>query len=318
MVSSLQGKSPAFKTARPGRLPLSTRNVTPKPKKGSGIKGHWWIIILFGAGFIVLVLMLALGLLLAGSKFSAVSLSAQKVAVIPLRGEITLEGCSGGLFAAAECIDVASVKQELRKADDDPSVKAIVLDINSGGGAVVPSRELALAVKDVKKPVVSCIREVGASGAYYVASASDYIIADRDSMVGSIGVIMTTTQYYGLYEKLGLNVTVIKSGSSKDFGSPYRPMTEPEKAEMGSMVEKIYQDFVDDVANNRNMSVDYVKSLADGSIYLGSDAKTLGLIDSLGGIDDAVDKASEMGQIRGRPVVQESPKKPKSILDYLS
>ena len=160
----------------------------------------------------------------------------QKILVIPVKGEITMEGCSGSfLTGVPACARVDTIKRKLEHADESSEIKAVVLDINSGGGGVSASRELMEAIKETKKPVVARIGEVGASGAYYAASAADWVIAYKDSMTGSIGVIMTLQHYYGLYGQLGINTTVIKSGNSKDIGSPYRPMEEEERQELKTL-----------------------------------------------------------------------------------
>jgi protease-4 len=252
-------------------------------------------------------------------EFNNFPLVGQKVAIIPVKGEITSGGCGGNILTGGtECADVSTIEQELTDADKDDSIRAIVLDINSGGGGVIPSKELATAVKNEKKPVVACIGEEGASGAYYIASAADRIVADRNSITGSIGVIMSFDQVYGLYKKLGLNVTVIKSGNMKDIGSPYRPMTDGERADLQKMVDEIYSDFVSDVATNRNLSYEYVRSISDGSIYLGRDAKNLGLVDDLGNLDYAVTVASDLGNISGPPSVERTKPKSFNVWDYLA
>ena len=294
----------------------SGKTVKAEHKKAGNRRSRTLLILVVVS--CLLLTAAAFAVLLGGIRMSQLPLVGQKVAIIPVKGEITAEGCSASLFSSASCANVASIKEKLKAADKDPSIRAVVLDINSGGGSVVPSRELAYVVKDMKKPVVACIREVGASGAYYVASAADRIIADRDSMTGSIGVIMTLQHMYGLYEKLGLNVTVIKSGKVKDIGSPYRDITPEEKAELTAMVNGIYDDFVYDVALNRNLSVEYVRNVSDGSIYLGKDALNLGLIDELGGIDDAVEVAARLGEIHGEPVVQKTAQRSLTIWDYLT
>ncbi len=270
-------------------------------------------------GAFVLFLLAAVGIVLLVEDVFVMPFAGNKVAVIPIKGDITLEGCGGGLFGSSQCAQVAVIKKRLREVDEDPMVRAVVLDINSGGGSVVASRELMVAVKSTSKPVVAWIGEVGASGAYYVASGADKIMADRDSLTGSIGVIMTVTHYYGLYQKLGINVTVIKSGEGKDIGSPYREMTEEERAELTEMVDQIHNDFVSDVAGNRNLSFSDVWSISDGSIYLGSEAKKLRLIDELGGFDDAIKLAAELGDIKGKPVVAgKEPREEISILDLFT
>jgi len=243
----------------------------------------------------------------------------QKILVIPIKGEITMEGCSGSfLTGVPACARVDDIKRKLEYADSSSEIKAVILDINSGGGGVSASRELMEAVRDTQKPVVARIGEVGASGAYYAASAADWVIAYQDSMTGSIGVIMTLQHYYGLYGKLGINVTVIKSGDSKDLGSPYRPIREEEKDELKHLVDKIYDDFISDVAVNRNLSYSYTKNLSDGSIYLGSEARDYGLVDQLGDMDDAVDKAKELGEIVGEPDIVRVVERKRTLFDVFN
>lgn len=265
------------------------------------MKTVWKILITFGV--FVVFLFAVVGTLVVVSQLNLPQIG-YSVAVIPIKGEITLEKCGGSLFGSVQCATVSDIKKELKAADEDPLVSAIVLDINSGGGGVVASGELMRAVKETKKPVVAYIGESGASGAYYAATGSDWIIADKNAITGSIGVIMTVTQYYGLYSKLGVNVTVIKAGRSKDIGSPYRPMTKDEEKELSGMVDAIYDDFVANVAENRGKSVEEIKALADGTIYLGSEAEENGLVDDTGSIDDAIAKAAELGGIEGEPVVK--------------
>lgn len=265
------------------------------------MKAKWKILITIGV-VVFFVLAIALTLALIGG---ITTVGGNNIAVIPIKGEITMEGCSSSIFGSAQCAQVSTIKGMIEDANKDNSVKAIILDIDSGGGSVVASRELMRAVKQSKKPVIAWIGESGASGAYYVASASDKIIADKDSITGSIGVIMSIQHYYELYGKIGINTTVIKAGDTKDIGSPYRPMTDAEKKELQSILDRIYDDFIRDVANNRNLSVDYVKSISKGNIYLGSQAKDLDLIDEVGGFDDAVKIAADLGGIKGTPKLKE-------------
>lgn len=282
------------------------------------MKTRWKVLIAFGAVIFLALTVGLLYLLISSIEINQLPLIGQKVAVIHIKGTITLEDCSASIFSVEQCAKVSTIKEMLKSADEDNSVRAIVLDINSGGGYVVASRELQRAVKETKKPVVACIREIGASGAYYVASAADYIVADRDSITGSIGVIMTIQQYYGLFEKLGINVTVIKAGKTKDIGSPYREMTDEERRELKEMINKIYYDFISDVAENRNLSVSYVENISDGSIYLGSEARDLRLVDYLGNLDDAIDIASKLGEISGEPAIEEAEPRKISLWDLFS
>ena len=250
------------------------------------------------------------------TKLNELPLIGQKVAIIPVRGEITTEGCPCNIFGCEECAEVKTIKEMLEIADNDITIKAIVLDINSGGGGVIASNDMMNIVKKVKKPVVARIGEICTSGAYLVASAADKIVADKNSITGSIGVVMYFQQYYGLMEKLGLNMTVIKSGNNKDIGSPYRPMREDERKELKEIVDKVFENLIEEIAENRKLPVEYVRNISDGSIYLGSDAKKLGLVDELGTLDDAINLAGKLGNVKGKPGVKEVVKK-RSLLDIL-
>ncbi len=221
------------------------------------------------------------------------------VAVIPLQG--TISSSQGtGLFAE-QMATPENFKAMLKESERDGSIKAVVIDINSPGGSVVASDEIARAIEEFEKPTVAWVGEMGASGAYYVASSCDYIVADQASVVGSIGVISIFPEYSRLLEKIGVNFTVIKGGEFKDFSTGFRPLTEEEEVMMEDMVTEIYDQFLTIVADNRNMSKDYVRSVAEGKIYSGRKAKELGLVDEIGGRDTAIDIAAQMGGIEGEP-----------------
>lgn len=279
------------------------------------MKTRWKIAI--GTALILLIAVTAvtIAFLLSGLNFNEFPVVGNRIAIIPIKGEITMDECPSTIFGRVQCAQFDEVDAMIKNAENDPSVKAILLDINSGGGEVVASREMMNSVRNCKKPVVARIGEVGASGAYYVASAADRIVADRDSIVGSIGVIMTIRHYYGLLEKIGINVTVIKAGKSKDIGSPYREMTKDEKTLLRDMINKVYYDFISDIAENRNLSISYVENISDGSLYIGSDALDLGLIDYLGGKEKAIETAAELGGIEGKPGIKEEYGKRRSLLD---
>ncbi|MFH1774263.1 MAG: signal peptide peptidase SppA, partial [Methanobacteriota archaeon] len=175
-----------------------------------------------------------------------------KVALIDIHGTISMSSDSsifGEVRATPE-----NFKKALKQAERDSSVKAILLDINCPGGSVVASGEIADAIKNCKKPTIAWLSEIAASGGYYVASAADYIVADRATITGSIGVISMFPEYSRLMEKIGVNVSVIKAGKYKDFSTGYRPMTEEEKEMLESVVYEIYEQFINEVAENRNLS----------------------------------------------------------------
>ena len=269
------------------------------------MKTHWKVLLTFCVLVLFILVIASLIVLITTGFGDGPSLTGGYVAVIPIKGEITFGGCGGGLLTGPiACANVDEVKASIEEANNDWSVDAIVLDINSGGGSVVATRELTYAVMNSEKPVVAYIGETGASGAYYAASAADKIVADKNSITGSIGVRMEVPHYYDLMGKLGVNITTIKAGENKDVGSPYRPMTEKEEEELQEIVDTIYDDFIASVAENRNLSVDYVRSIADGKIYLGEKAKELKLIDEVGSFDYAVELAAMEAGIKGEPGVK--------------
>ncbi|MFZ3085086.1 MAG: signal peptide peptidase SppA, partial [Candidatus Hydromicrobium sp.] len=192
---------------------------------------------------------------------------------------------------------------QLDEADKNPNVKAILLRVNSPGGSPAASQEIYEEIKKMEKPVVVSVSDTCASGAYYVASAADRIIANRSSSVGSIGVIMQIPNYEDLYEKLGLKYTTIKQGKYKDVGSPDRPLTKEEMKLLEAQLKEIYRQFIADVAEARSMDVSEVEELATGWVFLGTEALELGLIDDIGNYKDAINIAAELGGIKGEPNV---------------
>lgn len=224
-----------------------------------------------------------------------------KVAVIDVRGVIASTSADG-LFTS-EGATPARIRSQIEKADNDPSVKAILFEINSPGGTIVASEAIAEAIKDTKKPTVAWLGEIAASGGYYVASATDYIVADKGTMTGSIGVIFTFPQYDRLLDKLGVEMRVFKAGKYKDIASPYRNITPEEEAIVNEWVQSAYDDFINTVALNRNLSEDYVRTIAEGNIYTGKKAVELDLADKIGTRSDALAIAAHMGGIEGEPTV---------------
>ena len=260
-----------------------------------------WKIIITLALVVFFVGIISAGIILILQLDYEIPFLRQKVAIIPIQGEITTGDCSCNILGCEVCAQVSVVKNMLESADNDGAIGAIVLDINSGGGGVIASSEMMRLVKETRKPVVARIGGIGASGAYQVASAADRIVADKNSLTGSIAVVMYLQQYYGLMEKLGLNMTIIKSGRYKDIGSPYRPMEEDEEKELQGMVDEIYENLIKDIAENRNLSIGYMKNISRGMIYLGAEAKELGLVDELGNLDDAIELAGKLAGIKEKP-----------------
>jgi protease-4 len=227
-----------------------------------------------------------------------------KVAVVPVRGMIS---------------DSEPVIEQLKRFGKDESVKAIVLRIESPGGGVGPSQEIYEEVRKVaaKKPVLTSMGALTASGGYYIACATQKVFANPGTMTGSIGVIMPFMNVRELAEKIGLRGMTVKSGEYKDIGSPLRDMKPDERALLQSVVDNVHMQFVNAVAEGRNLPREDVLKIADGRIFTGEQAKALGLVDALGNLEDAVAEAGKMGKIPGEPRVVTPPKKKISFLELL-
>jgi protease-4 len=201
---------------------------------------------------------------------------------------------------------------------DDPSVKAIVLRINTPGGSVAPVQEIHRELTKLKKPIVASMGGTAASGGYYIACAADTIVANPGTLTGSIGVIMQFTKMKGLYEKIGLEQQVIKSGQFKDAGSIFRDLTDEEKNVLQGTVDDVYNQFVDAIFKSReeHLTRDEIVQLADGRIFSGQQALTHKLVDKLGNMQDAIQIAGEIGNIEGTPKVVRKQRK-SSLLEQL-
>lgn len=192
---------------------------------------------------------------------------------------------------------------------EDASVKGVLLRINSPGGVVAPSQEIYAAVRKLAaaKPVVASMATVAASGGYYAASPASRIVANPGSITGSIGVIMELANFEELFAKLGVRQTSIASGRFKDAGSPFRPMSPEDKAYFEGLVRDLHVQFVADVAAGRNMTVPAVAALADGRVLTGRQARDAGLVDELGGFDEAMALLRSMARVPDDVAVVEGP-----------
>jgi protease IV len=213
---------------------------------------------------------------------------------------VVAPGTSGGLFSSPS-ITPERIIAQLQAASESPNVKAVLIRMDSPGGVAASSLEIFEEIQRIDKPVVVSVSSVCASGGYYIACAADKIVANRASVIGSIGVILQIPNYEGLYEKLGIKYTTIKQGEYKDVGSADRPITDEEMLLMEEHTRKIYELFIADVAQSRGLDIEKVRELATGWIYLGQEAYELGLIDEVGTYNDAIALAAELGGIKGRP-----------------
>jgi protease-4 len=277
-----------------------TESTAPPKERGSFGRGFatasgWLAALLVFCTIATLpIACVALGVL--ASIGSGDAAGGDAVAVIRVDG--TIMGSPGsGAVTPDEFVRV------LRKAEDNGRVKAIVLRVNCPGGTVAASEEIALAVRDCKKPVVVSGADVVASGAYMMASQSDEIVVSGGTAVGSIGVIMETVNYSKLAEKVGVSVKYYKAGKYKDAGSPFRDLTPEEESLVNSSLGKTMDAFIDMVAAGRKMERSKVEKLATGWAWTGTEAKGLGLVDGIGGLEYAVTRAGKLGKIDGRPDV---------------
>jgi protease-4 len=202
---------------------------------------------------------------------------------------------------------------------NDSQIKALVLRIESPGGAVGPSQELYSELKQLRKemPVVASIGNVGASGGYYIACAAEKIYANPGSITGSIGVVAQFVSYEKLLAWAMVDVEVIKSGEFKDIGSPFREMTGADRQYIQELIDNVYTQFKDAVGESRGLDAAQMDKVAEGKIYTGAQAKELGLIDELGTINDAVAYVSESAGITGKPNLVYYPKKKSQLMELL-
>jgi len=240
-------------------------------------------------------------------------------------------GESGGITGFGDRIGVVDldgvilspqpVVGQLKKFGDDSSIKAIILHVNSPGGGVAASEEIYREVKRVrtekKKKIVVSIESVGASGAYYVASASDKIYADQGSIVGSIGVIAQWVNYGDLLKWAKMKDIVIKTGEFKDTGNPARDLTPAEQAYMQSLIDNMFGQFIKAVADGRGLKYDDVKSFANGKVWTGEQAMSMKLVDSMGDFETAVAETAKSVGIKGEPTLVRPEKERKTLLDLL-
>jgi protease-4 len=237
-------------------------------------------------GLLVLIIIISLSLVILQKNVSI----GDKVALIRVEGPI---------------IDSKDTVDQIKDFVKDPSTKAIVLRIDSPGGAVAPSQEIYEEVRKAitKKKIVVSMGSVAASGGYYIASPASRIFANPGTLTGSIGVIMEIPNFEGLMNKLGIKTEVVKSGRHKDIASIFRGMKKEDREILQGVLDNVHDQFITAVADGRKMLREDVKKIADGRVFTGEQALKAGLVDELGDLEDAVKAAAKLSGIRGEPVV---------------
>ncbi len=251
-------------------------------------------MLLFLAAFALISYLLAQALGERSLDFSS------KVLVIPVKGMITANGVSGFVSGTSAW----SLLERLEEAEKDNAVKAVILEIDSNGGTVVSSKSVADKVKEMEKPVVAIIGEHATSGAYWVASAADHIVADELSIVGSVGVIGSYLQASDLMADYGVEYERIVAGDLKDLGSPFKEPTEKEVRHLQKKVDLIHAFFLKSIQENRNLTEEEIGKVEDGSIFLGEEGLKLHLVDSLGNMDDAFARSKELANVTDADLVR--------------
>ncbi|MBN2462421.1 MAG: signal peptide peptidase SppA [Dehalococcoidia bacterium] len=254
-------------------------------------------------------------LVVLGALSASCSIADNKVAVISLSGPVqTAE--SSGLFFGGSAITPKFVRSQLERAKNDMAVKAIVIQVESPGGSAAASQEILEEIEKVEKPIVVSFGNLAASGGYYISAKADKIVALPATLTGSIGVISEMPNLKGLFEKLGIDMEVFTAGKYKDMYAGIRELTPEEKVIMQEMTDQLYDQFIQVVAEGRNLSEDKVRELATGQLYTGAQAKELGLVDELGGLSTAIDLAASLAGIE-KPEVEYYEPETSSLLDAL-
>lgn len=265
-----------------------------------------WLIVGGGAFLFVAVSLLALALYLADDESPSFVFGSNHIAVLDLEGIL---------------FDSKEFTEQLKAYGGHPGVKAVVVRLNSPGGGVAASQEIFEAVKkfraDTRKKVVVSMATVAASGAYYIACAADKVYANPGTITGSIGVIAEWYNYGDLLKWAKLEPIVIKSGNLKDAGSATRPLTPAERTYFQSLIDNMYGQFLAAVSSGRKMDLETVKRFADGRVFTGLEARSYGLIDEIGTLQDAIAAAAKMAALPGEPKVVSPVKKKASLWDIL-
>lgn len=202
-------------------------------------------------------------------------------------------------------IDSKNIVEEIKQYRKNPAVKAIVVRVESPGGAVVPSQEIYEEIKRTTqvKPVVVSMGTVAASGGYYISSPATKIVANPGTLTGSIGVLIEIPNIKGLLDKVGIKSEVIKSGRYKDITSPFKQLQSDEREVLQKLIDDVHTQFINAVSEGRKIPIENIKRIADGRVFTGLKAKELGLVDEIGDLDYAIKLAAQLGNIKGEPEI---------------
>lgn len=256
------------------------------------------------------VLLILLGLIIVMAFLSLMIVLLHKG--VPIGDKVALVRIEGPIIDSKNAVD------EIKDYTKDPSIKAIVLRVDSPGGAVAPSQEICEEVKKatIKKKVVVSMGSLAASGGYYISAPASRIVANPGTLTGSIGVIMEIPNIQGLMDKVGVKTEVIKSGKHKDMASMFRSLGKEERVILQDVLDDVHAQFINSVAEGRKMDPEDVRKIADGRIFTGKQALAAGLVDELGNLEDAIKTAAKLSGIRGEPEVV-SKKEKLSFMDLL-
>jgi protease IV len=265
-----------------------------------------WLLLGGGAFVLLAATLAAIMLTFSGGNATEFAFS-DRVQIVDIEGELTQS---------------RPIIEQLKRYEDSNSVKAILLNVDSPGGGVAVSQEIYTEIRRLRekkdKIVVAYLSSTGASGAYYIACAADKIVANPGTIVGSIGVIAEWVNYAGLLEWAKLKDVVFKTGEFKDTGSATRELTESERKYFQGLIDDMYVQFVEAVSSGRRLDLQEVRSVADGRVFTGRDAKERKLIDEMGNFQDAVDITAKLAGISGKPRLLRLTRQRVTLLDVLT
>jgi protease-4 len=265
-----------------------------------------WVLIAVSVGFLLPVCACAVLLVTAVASFGVLGTGSgttstgngDAVAIVRVEGTIFSSDNVDDFSTGANS---AVVMADLRSAVDDPTVKAILLRVDSPGGSVTGSAQIYELIREIEKPLIVSMASVAASGGYYISAPADYIMARPDTVTGSIGVIMTLFNADDFLNEWGIDVINITSGPNKAIGSAWEDLTPEQRGILEAFIDEAYNDFVQIIVDGRSLDEATVRQIADGRIYSGRQALANGLVDELGNLEDAIAKAAELGGISGEP-----------------